>query len=744
MNELSLPGRHCDLHFDTTVSRWDEAIPLGNGQIGALVWGPSEALRFSLDRGDIWDTTPYAGVDSPEFTYSNLVKLAKEGRVDEIRRIFDAPYNHPLPTKLPAGKLIFDFGSGCNVVSHLDLARAEAHITAGGTELFCFLSAESGIGHIRLNKAPDEFSFRIENPPFSIKGQGGQADAVTNSVETASLSLLAYEEAEIHTDGDTRWFIQKIQDDFSYGIFAKQKRTCFGTEIVFFAASSRDGKAWEAETMQKLDTALGSGYEQEFLKHCCWWEGFWHQSGVCLPEKLFEIQWYRTQYFLGCCSRKGCCPMPLQGLWTADDGLLPPWKGDYHHDLNTELTYSSYLKANRLAEGECFLDFLWSMNAQARDFARRFYGAEGICLPSTMTLTGAPLGGWAMYSLSPTNQLWLCQLFERHYHFTGDREFGEQRAYPYLKETAAFILSLLEEREGFLYLPVSSAPEIHDDNIEAFVTPNSNYDLALMRYLFSALGRLSAELGKGEERRWQMVLDKLPGLAVSKDDVLMLSPDECLLESHRHFSHAMSLYPLRLLRPDKTPDRKILDATVRNLEKLGTEYWVGFSFTWMAELYALQNRGEAAAEKLRQFWLGICSQNGFCLNGDFHDKGLTSFKYRPFTLETNFCAADALQEMLLRSEDGRLELFPAVPDSWKNGSLRFYRFLAWDGVRVSAQRSGDRLTHLMLEADHDTTVYLKPCSGLKELLSGTDAVYQDDWVTLHLSACVPISLSAEN
>lgn len=744
MNEHSLPGKHCDLHFSSTVSRWDEAIPLGNGQIGALVWGPSEGLRFSLDRGDIWDTTPYAGVDSPEFTYSNMVKLAKEGRADEIRRIFDAPYNHPLPTKLPAGKLIFDLGQGCNVVSHLDLARAEAHITAGETELFCFLNAESGVGHIRLNKTPDAFSFRIENPPFSIRGQGGQADAVTNSVETASLSLLAYEKAEICSEGDTRWFIQKIQDDFSYGVFATQKQTAFGTEIVFFVGSSQDGENWKEQTLKKLEAALATGYEQALAEHCSWWERFWQQSSVCLPEKLFEIQWYRTQYFLGCCSRKGCYPMPLQGLWTADDGALPPWKGDYHHDLNTELTYSSYLKANHLSEGECFLDFLWSMNDQAREFARQFYHADGICLPSTMTITGAPLGGWGMYSLSPTNQLWLCQLFERHYHFTGDRTFGEERAYPYLKETAAFILSLLEERDGFLYLPISSTPEVHDDEIESFVTPNSNYDLALMHYLFTALCRLSSELGKGEESHWQAILDKLPSLAVNEDHVLMLSPDESLQESHRHFSHAMSLYPLRLLRPEKTSDRKIMDATIRNLEKLGTEYWVGFSFTWMAELYALQNRGEAAAEKLRQFWLGICSQNGFCLNGDFHDKGLTSFKYRPFTLETNFCAADALQEMLLRSEDGRLELFPAVPDSWQDQPMAFQGFLAWDGVQVSAQQIGGRITHLLLEASRNTTVRLKLCNGLEELLSGTDAVFENGWAVLSLSGAAPLSLSAQN
>ncbi|MEG2770347.1 MAG: glycoside hydrolase N-terminal domain-containing protein, partial [Oscillospiraceae bacterium] len=104
-----LPNPNCNLDFKKTITRWDEAIPLGNGLCGALIWGKSDALRFSLDRGDIWDTTPFDGVNSQEFTYAKMVGLAQKGDENEIRRIFDAPYNHVLPSKLPAGKLVFDF-----------------------------------------------------------------------------------------------------------------------------------------------------------------------------------------------------------------------------------------------------------------------------------------------------------------------------------------------------------------------------------------------------------------------------------------------------------------------------------------------------------------------------------------------------------------------------------------------------------------------------------------------------------
>ena len=91
------------IKFNQAIENWDEALPLGNGRIGALIWGKTSALRFSIDRTDIWETSDPLNTDSKEFTYSHMVELAKEGNTDEIRRIFDAPYNYPTPTKLPAG-----------------------------------------------------------------------------------------------------------------------------------------------------------------------------------------------------------------------------------------------------------------------------------------------------------------------------------------------------------------------------------------------------------------------------------------------------------------------------------------------------------------------------------------------------------------------------------------------------------------------------------------------------------------
>jgi len=283
------------------------------------------------------------------------------------------------------------------------------------------------------------------------------------------------------------------------------------------------------------------------------------------------------------------------------------------------------------------------------------------------------------------------------------------------------MLGLLEEWEGKYYLPISSSPEIHDDRIGAFLTPNTNYDLALLRYLFGALEKYAGELDNGEADRWHAVLEKLPQLAVDERGVLMLSPDESLHESHRHHSHAMAIHPLRLLDYRKPEEKRIIDATLHDLEVLGSGLWIGFSFTWMAEMYAIAHNGNGAAWQLEVFWRNTCSQNGFHLNGDYKRRGTSQFHYRPFTLESNMCAADALQEMLLQSEDNVLDLFPAVPDAWLEETVEFTHLRAEKGLLVSAKMVKGKVKELVLEPQYDCRISLRINGRTCELIGQAES-----------------------
>ena len=737
-----LPSAYCNLSFRKEITSWDEALPLGNGETGCLIWGGSRAFRFSLDRGDIWDKTPSKEVQAEDFTYSTLVGLAKERKTDEIRRKFDAPYNHPTPTKLPAGKLIFDFGESTAIRSDLSLAEALAKVEIDRPGKFplrieSYLHATERVGIIRISAPLSTFSFKLENPAFRVRKEGEtQSEAVVNSVSTSSLELLCYD-APILSDTPTeKFFVQPIAPDFSYGVFVCARERDGETRIAYRVAASTDGGHWQEDALALVRRCSELEDEALFAGHRQWWDGFWSKSGLSLPDKRFEKNWYLTNYLFGSCSRKGCYPMPLQGVWTADNGALPPWKGDYHHDLNTQMSYTHYMKANHLEEGESFLDFLWATVPQARAFARSFFGVGGLCLPAVMAIDGTPLGGWPMYTLVPTNQLWLCQMFERHYRATGDIDFLRERVYPYTAESTQCVLELMETHDdGLLYLPASSSPEIHDDRAESWLTPNSNYDLSLIRYAVTQLIDFSRILQNGEEEKWQAVLAKLPQLAVNERSVLMLSPDESLQESHRHVAHAMAIHPLRLMDMEDERSRQIINATVHNLEVLGTGLWVGFSFTWMAELYAVQGNGNGAAYQLEVFWRNCCSQNGFHLNGDYKNRGTSQFHYRPFTLESNMCAADALQEMLLYAENGTLKLFPAIPEEWEEEDVSFTDFLAGNGLLVSAKRSGGKVVSVTFKPGKDGVVSLKGWSALSHLTcTGGSLTVQGDTALLTLKA----------
>ena len=686
-----------NLYLDKTITKWDEAIPLGNGHLGALIWGKAEALRFSLDRADIWDLTPAPGIFEKDFTYQRLTELVKEKNEEEIRRKFSRLYRNMTPTKLPAGKLILHLPCAENMESRLDFSDAAARLQTGKIRLECFIHATEQFGIIRVNLPADRFSYEVENPEFGIGTEKNYKIDDHARIDTASLKNLFYPAPEKVQKENCRYFLQTVSDTFAYGVFAASKQEGDSTLIAFGAAASSDGEGWAEEMLLSLQNALEAGYEKLYEEHCAWWKGFWEKSGISIPDPFMEHHWYLTNYLLASCSRKGGYPMQLQGLWTADNGNLPPWKGDYHHDLNTQLSYLHYLKANHLEEGECFLDFLWKMMEKGEAFAGSFYQTEGMCLPSIMGLDGTPLGGWAMYAFSPTNQIWLCQIFERHYRYTGDRQFLRERAFPYMKKTAACIRGLLVEKDGKYFLPVSSSPEIHDDTIQAFLTPNSNYDLALMRYLFAQLAQLSEELENGEAEVWREILNKLPELAVNEQGILMLSPDEELKESHRHFSHLMGIHPLRLVDYHDEKGKQIIDANIHRQEILGSGYWVGYSFTLMAEMYAIQGNGNGAAYQLRTFWDSFCSVNGFHLNGDYKNHGVSQWHYRPFTLEGNMCAADALQEMLLQSEKGVIDLFPAIPDDWQTKRVAFRNFRAEGGILISAKLEEGQVTELKLE-----------------------------------------------
>ncbi len=712
-----------DLRIQGHIERWDEAIPLGNGSLGCLLWGNGNPLRLSLDRSDLWDKRAAAIWDEPNTNYKEIIRLVKEKNADKINEMFTNPFFEPTPTKIPAGRIEIDYGrSSSSMESHLSLSDATAQIKLGfestESEITAFLHADCPFGFIsiagelpQINLVPHHFSSNIEDIDSG------------KSIPSNSQSLLAYPIAEIGEDGNFNWIRQKTATDLEFAVVSMtRKRGANRVDVVFTVVSSEDGDNWFEVTKLQLKTLMNKGFQKEHIDHADWWFEFWEKSSICLPDKEFERQWYMANYLLGSCSRKGSVPMSLQGVWTADQGLLPPWKGEYANDLNVQMSYWHALKANHLEEHESLTDFLWQLVPKAREFAENFYDAPGLCFPGAMTVDAEPVGGYSMYVLTMASSAWLCQAFDHYWLYTGNRDFLRERAYPFLKESAECLLRWLAPGEdGKLYLPVSSSPEIHDDSIDSWLTPNSNYDLSIMIYLFDRLRDMAEQLENGESDYWNERLGLLPQLAVDTNAGLMLSPDEILTHSHRHHSHTLAIYPFNMIDyTNSGSEKKIIDQSISHLEVLGTGQWNGYSFPWLSCLYARQGNGEGAAHQLRTFWDCFCSPNSFHLNGDYKNCGVSACHSNDFTLEGNMGAAAALQEMLLQSCKGTIRLFPAIPKSWRNCGLCFKHLRADGGVLVSAAIEDGSLVYVELESQYGGQVTVQNDFSTSELVVETE------------------------
>lgn len=695
---LDLPNASHGLHYDAPATTWDEAFPLGNGTLGALVWGDGQPLKISLDRTDLWDLRPVPEFHTAEYNYETMQAWEKEGRVEDLLRVYEQPYNRPAPTKIPAGRIELVFPEGARFNSGvLDIRSAEATVKLGGSEVNVWVHATEPLG-VLLLRGPLPSEIRLVAPAFGGKEEG----PAKPSIVAGELTQLGYPPA-VETQGDTwRAFAQEGWGGFRFAAFLQWEQQEGTIIAVWSVATSLEGGDPLTLARERVVKGLADLETQGGLakSHREWWEQYWAQSRVEVPDKLVERQWYLDTYKFGAASRRGAPPITLQGPWTADDGTLPPWKGDYHHDLNTELSYWPCYSGNRLEEGMAYLDWLWNTRENCIAWTKRFFNLPGMNVPMTADLNNEQIGGWRQYTHSATTGAWLAHHFYLHWKFSGDQVFLRERAYPYLREVAVFLEAVTEKRdaEGLRSLPLSSSPEINDNRPTAWFASLTNYDLALIRFTFGAAAEMAGKLQQTEEAaRWSKDLGELPAFATAEDGTLLVAKDHPLTESHRHFSHLMAIHPLGLLDLSKgEADARIIEASLKALKASGTSMWCGYSFAWLGSMAARAKDGATAAGALHTFAEAFVLRNSFHANGDQSGKGFSNFTYRPFTLEGNFAAAAGLQEMLLQSHTGIVEVFPAIPEDWQD--VAFDSLRAQGGFLVSARRVDGKVVLIEIEA----------------------------------------------
>lgn len=423
-------------------------------------------------------------------------------------------------------------------------------------------------------------------------------------------------------------------------------------------------------------------------------QGYNGKVSVGLIQRMFDY----GRYLLICSSRPGGMPANLQGVWNGD--YKPAWASDYHNDENVQMNYWAALPGNLAETVLPYFDYYESMLPDYRENAAKLYGCRGIFIPIAQTTHGL-LYGASVWSSWTGGAAWLAQLFYDYWLFTGDTEFLKNRAVPFLKEVALFYEDfLVEGPDGKLLFTPSMSPEnVPDKENASIVTINATMDVALAKEILSNLCTACRLLEIEPEacEKWSGMLKKLPEYQVNEDGAFRewLYPGLKDNYRHRHVSHIYPLFPgFEITKENNAAFYESIRVAVQKRLVIGFSSQTGWSLAHLANIHARLEDGNEALGCLQLLCRACVGQNLFTYHNDWRSQGITMYwghgNPPPFQIDANFGFTAAVLEMLVFSLPGMVRLLPALPDSWKTG--RFEHLLCRGGITVSAEWDADAKT----------------------------------------------------
>ncbi len=665
--------------FHHALPQWKDGLPVGNGTLGAQVWGTGPDLYLTLDRGDVWDLR-YQPNRRSNFNYAHLQELVREGRHDLIQQEMSSdigPMADVVPTRLSMGRLKIELPADTQVErATLDLKYGEVRWL------------------LNVHGRPVEYRVLASVDPdiilVTLDGVLGWTPGVSfypiGTLDPSVASKLGYPQATSGTRGKFSWSTQSLLSSgaVTTAWTSEPKGTKWNLLITIPAQNDPHGIDSARHT---LDYALSEGTSKILIHHHEWWRERWSHSQVHIPDAEFERLWINGIYKLASSSYRSV-PAGLQGLWPPD-GELPPWRGDYHIDMNIQETYWPAYSSNQLDLAEPLNRWLINTVApQARKITQQFFGVPGLWVGGALDVKGRLLGGqtnWMTVQYWLGGGAWLAQHLWWYYAYSQDKEFLQQQAYPFLKQAVLFYQNVLKPGpDGRLHIPLSASPEYFSNELKAW-TPDPTEDLSLARTLLRYAIQASEILRVDQQERsgWVAMEKKLAPYPIGKSG-LKVQPDSSYDISHRHPMHLFPIFPGGDLNVEgSADDRSLINKSVENWIFRGTGEWTGWSFPYASLIASRVRRSNQALNELEIYKQAFIWPNGFHVNGDYQHYGYSTHDYQPFTMEAECAFTAAVNGMLLQSWGGRVRIFPSVPDAWKNVS--FHDLRAQGGFLVSAE-----------------------------------------------------------
>mgnify|MGYP000177315666 FL=1 len=733
------------LWYTKPAAEWEEALPLGNGRLGAMIAGNLREERIQVNEETIW----YGGWEdrlNPD-ARENLPKLrelVRQGRISEaehlIRLAFisgpDGQRGYQTLGDIEMKYLNDPSQEECTAYRReLDLDRAVCRVQYENAkkeafERTCFISrpADCMVLHLRapkgkvsvevmLNRAKYfDRTGKVNDHTIYLSGNLGK-----NALEFAMCLSAKAKGGRVYTMGHTL-VVEGADEAVLY----------FGADSTFRYASA-DVASWEPRVQEvlaekiteKLERAMAREYGGLLAEHEKDYREFYDRVALSLPEKeenaalptderlqriisggtdegLAKLLFDYGRYLLIGCSRPGDLPATLQGIWNKD--FMAPWDSKYTININTEM---NYWPAEVCALPEChtaLFDLIGRMREHGRSIARRMYDCRGLMAHHNTDLYGdcAPQDNWIPATIWTMGAAWLCTHLWMHYSYTQDLEFLKW-AYPVMAEAALFFVDFLEEKDGYLVTNPSLSPEnvyILPSGEQGCCCMGATMDLEILRELFTGCKKAAEILGDAVDeaeipdvsdmRKLQKeinaALEKLPPIRIDSTGRVMewMEEYEEAEPGHRHVSQLYGLYPSDQISMDKTPELAAAAAETLRVRLANGGGHTGWSRAWIINFYAKLWDGEKA-------WENICQMLAKSTYANLFDR------HPPFQIDGNFGVTAAIAQMLVQSREQEVILLPALPKAWEQGTVKGLRLVGNAGIAL-AWKDG-RLLQCRVTAD---------------------------------------------